>query len=1466
MRTPRPVPTGPGRLRRLLSGPLRAAENRPEHVQTEHVQTEHIRSGRSRAHRFLAATGALSLALVLLQIPAQAASAAPVASSSASAASGPSAERGTTQSLCGKPKPGFAACFAIRRTDVHSSLGLQPGTAGADEGPAGFSPADLRSAYALPADGGAGATIAIVDAYDDPTAESDLALYRAQFGLPACDTENGCFRKADERGGAAYPQADPDWAGEISLDLDMVSAIAPKAHILLVEADAPSNEDLGAAENTAVGLGAKYVSNSWGAYDDSAGNRAFDEAYFNHPGVAVVASSGDSGYGVSWPASSPYVTAVGGTSLARDSGTSRGWSESVWNSVNSVGIWGAPGSGCSVAEPKPAFQNDADCAGRSVADVSAVADPATGVAVYDSYTGGGWNVFGGTSAASPIIAGVYALAASPVATTYPQSYPYLTPSALNDVTKGDNASCANVGQCGYGTTPDCTPRYECAAGVGYDGPTGLGTPNGTAGFKPGPHATVDGTVTDSATGAPVAGATVALGGFQATTDAGGHWTIAAQVGSYPLSVSAFGYADADLGTLDLADGDTVTKDAALTAVPTRTISGTVRDGGGHGWGLYAEITLDGVPGTVFTDPKSGAYAVKVPADHTYTLHATALYPGYRTADATVAVTGASGEADFALPLDTTATLAPGYAITYHGGGLQSFDTSSAPGGWTVKNNTDAGGFAFDDPLNRGNQTGGGGRFAIVDDYALGWGPTDTELISPAYDFSKEKTPELDFDTSLPAALRLDDPTADVDVSTDGGATWKTVWHHTDVVSGPSHEVVPLTAYAGESDVTVRFHFSGSLTGYWEIDNVAIGTRALATVPGGLLVGQVGDANTGKGVTGATVRSTTAPADTGRSVASPGDPATGDGFYWAFSSATGKRAFTADLAGFGYPAVSQKVNVKADTVTSADFALHPASLRVNESAVGADVAWGDSKTVSVTVENTGGSPAHLALGEQAVGTAGTPLAPVTAAPERHAATTLTPTTAPEPGRAANVPRAGGSAEPSGDGDGGSAWQPAADLPGAGYGGIAAVVNGVLYAGLGEQPGGQWSNSLYSYDASSASWTKLADATTRRLNPAYGVIRGKLYVTGGKDAAGQPIAGGEVYDPATGAWSQIADQPTAYGESGSAVVGDKLYVVGGCDVLNCGTTDVQVYDPATDSWSAGAPYPRPVSYSSCATTDGVLYCAGGADEPSGVQPTDTASGYALDAAAGKWKPIADAPADFWGAATTAADGQLLVAGGDQLSAQAITNQAFSYDPARDAWSVLPNLAAPVLGAAAAPGWYVIGGEDELLAPQSAVSRLPGYDQPHADVPWLSEKASSLTVGAGRSVTVKLTLDATGMGSADLGEHQARLVIDSDIPYGSVSEPVSLSVTAPAGWGLLTGTVSGKDAAGSVAPLPGAVVQIDTKNGDFTLGTDPDGRYQLWLPAKDNPLTVIAAADGYQPDTRKVKIIKNGTTGADFTLAKR
>jgi subtilase family serine protease len=363
----------------------------------------------------------------------------------ADAAPSPTGQAHRSVKVCAAPTSGSAECHSWVRTDV-TPLAT----------PSGLGPAQLRSAYNLPSAAPTVQTIAIVDAYDDATAEADLGVYRTQFGLAACTRANGCFRKVDQNGGTHYPRRNTSWALEVSLDLDMASAICPNCHILLVEATTNSFTNLGAAENRAATMGANVISNSWGGSDAS---DATYGSYFKHSGVAITVSTGDSGYGVEYPASSHWVTAVGGTTLTAGGG-SRGWTETAW---------GGAGSGCSAFNAALSGAAGTGCANRAVADVSAVADPNTGVAVYDgtTYQGrAGWWVVGGTSASAPIIAGVYALAGN--AASIDNTYPYGHSSNFFDVTSGSNGTCP-------------TSQW-CTAAAGWDGPTGLGTPNGTGGF------------------------------------------------------------------------------------------------------------------------------------------------------------------------------------------------------------------------------------------------------------------------------------------------------------------------------------------------------------------------------------------------------------------------------------------------------------------------------------------------------------------------------------------------------------------------------------------------------------------------------------------------------------------------------------------------------------------------------------------------------------------------------------------------------------------------------------------------------------------------------------------------------------------------------------------------------------------------------------------------------------------------
>jgi len=353
------------------------------------------------------------------------------------------------KAVCGRVVGAVARCHAHVVTDSTGKM-----LTSAAPPISGKTPADLRDAYKITATGSSSTIVAVVDAFGYDTAEADLAVYRTQWGLPDCTTANGCFKKLNQKGEQGnYPPQNNGWALESALDLDMASAMCPNCQIWLVEGNTNSFRNLGHAVDTAAALGAHVISNSYGGGEGGYAPRF--EHYYDHPGVAVTASTGDAGYGVQAPADMPDVIAVGGTHLVAD-GSDRGWNETVWTGA---------GSGCSKQFAKPEWQKDKKCPGRMLADVSAVADPATGVAVYIQ---GHWTVVGGTSVSAPLIGGIFGANGGAVDRA---SSLYANSSAFFDVTTGHNGTCHAGAR-----------AYFCNGEVGYDGPTGLGTPNGSSAF------------------------------------------------------------------------------------------------------------------------------------------------------------------------------------------------------------------------------------------------------------------------------------------------------------------------------------------------------------------------------------------------------------------------------------------------------------------------------------------------------------------------------------------------------------------------------------------------------------------------------------------------------------------------------------------------------------------------------------------------------------------------------------------------------------------------------------------------------------------------------------------------------------------------------------------------------------------------------------------------------------------------
>jgi len=1322
-----------------------------------------------------------------------------------------------------------------------------------------ISPAALQQAYHLP-DGGDGMTVAIVDAYGYSTAEADLAVYRSYYGLRACTTANGCFTKIDQRGGANYPADDSGWSVETALDLDAVSSVCPKCNILLVQGDTASLDDLGTAVDTAAARpGVVAVSNSYGLDGEDPGVGAYDR-YYDHPGIAITVSAGDTGNVQSWPATNPNVTAVGGTNLTKDSSTARGWHESAWGTVRG-GAGG--GSGCSLYEPAPLWQKDVDtsCGPRkATADISADADPATGLGVYNTLGAGGWSQYGGTSLAAPLVAGMYALAGKPTPGTYPASYPYAATSQFTDVTEGVNGPCGTK---------------LCQAGPGWDGPTGLGTPYGVAGLTQGATGEIVGTVTDAATGKPVSGVALSAtasdnpGGtaFTATTGDDGHYDLHAPAGSYSVTASMFGYGSKTTDGVQVTVDQQVTGDFALNKLAARTVSGTVTDASGHGWPMRAKITLADHPDeAVYSDPYTGHYALSLPAGAAYTLHATAAdLSGYAASDTPVDLTTGSGAAtaDIGLGIDKSLCVATGYGWKYDGVGtdFEGWTGKTPQNGWTV---TDAKGngqtWAFSDPGKANNHTGGSGNFAIVDsDYYGAGAGQDTSLVSPVIDLGAVANPSIGFDTDYNG---VGGQTGMIDYSIDGGQTWTNVWTKTSIVSVRGHVDIPIPGAAGQSQVQVRFHFTGYGGAWWELDNVVVGRgRTCAPTPGALVAGVVRDHNTGTPLVGATVTSDAARDEFGVSTATPDDANLPDGYFAFFTTHTGNAGFTATDG--RYTPGKAALDVTADGVTEHDFDLGAGHLTVDTSAIRLTGQIGQTKsttslTKTVTFGNDGAEPVHVKLSESAAGNtaAGTPAsgAPAMVQP---ADTSFTDSVAPAAAPA-------GKAAPSGQQQPAAApWTPIADYASPVMDNAVASHAGKVYV-LGGSSGSASYAAAGVYDTAGGAWSPIANMPEALNGSSAGFVGNTLYLTGGWNAAGGTSKHTYAYRPADNTWTRVADLPVGLAAAGTAVLEGKLYVIGGCTTGSCTPTSKAVYsyDPTADAWATEPAYPTLVAFTACGGVGGEVVCAGGVNADANKPMTST---YALVPGAGGWTPQAALPVDAWGAASATSNGRLQVMGGSVNGGTSVTNQGFTYDPAADRWTALPNSGNTLYRGGAACGIYKIGGTPGGFKPVPYGEALPGYDDCGGDVAWLSENTTEFDVAPGRQVTVQVTGDATGITQP--GDFGASLDIGTDTPYATSGVAVTMHVDPPASWGKVAGTVA--DAAG--APVGGSVVQIcgqwSQKSGcgavTYTLRTDATGHYQLWLDKSLNSLAVQVTKDGYKPQFQIVKIKQGQVSTVDFTL---
>ncbi|WP_114907353.1 S8 family serine peptidase [Ornithinimicrobium murale] len=1072
---------------------------------------------------------------------------------------------------------------------------------------------------------------------------------------------------------------------------------------------------------------------------------------------------------------------------------------------------------------------------------------APGSNVRSAVPGSGYANYSGTSMAAPHAAGAVALLWS------------AAPSLVGDI-EGTRALLD-------GTAID-TDDTSCGGTAADNNVFGEGRLDALALIDAAPTGdtgTINGAVTDAENGDALADVNVAIEGpisrNTVTNDEGAYQALVT-AGDYTVTASKFGYGTATQTVTVTADSE-VTADFALEAAPSAALSGTVTDGSGHGFPVYAQISVAGSDVTTYSDPATGSYSLDLPTGATYTVEVTAQYPGYVTT--TTEVThDAEATQDFEVLVDAETCVAPGYGFQSDGV-IETFDGTTVPEGWSVVDHADSGQvWLFDNPDGRDNLTGGEGNFAIMDsDYFGSGGTQDTSLVSPSVDMSGLEEPVVGFKQDL---NYLSGEFADVDYSIDGGETWITVAHQQEDLRGPREDVFPMPEAAGQSDVQVRFHMGDAdYDWWWMVDDVFIGNRSCdPTIEGGYVVGTVSGTDSGEGVVGASVTSVDNPEESGTSVATPDDENLDDGFYWIFSTLTGAHDFEATAR--GYENQTQSVDVAASGVVQADFTLGSGFVEIDPTAITTYLEVGESITDTLTITNSGSGAAEVQLSEvggdfeilrangtkdlmsQMHETQGAPLQEIEAevSVAQHASL-----------------RFGTAGEPAARGVSADPWTDLTQLGSVNMDGRAVNLDGTWYLISGGSGSASY-DTVQRYNEADMTWTEVASLPSPRNAVATGVVNGEIVVTGGwvdSGVTGETL----VYDEGADSWTAVAENPNAVSAAGQAVADGKLYSVGGCTTASCTpmTNAVSAYDAASDTWETLADYPESVAFASCAGINGEVFCTGGNGGAAG-----TAASYVYSPDSDTWTAIADAPVDTWASQYAAANGMLVVNGGVQGGT--ITNATFAYDPTTDEWTDLPNSNTAVYRGAMACGLGKFGGSSGNFNATADAEYLPGFDDcgsAGTDVTWLSLGATEVTVPAGDSVTVEVTTDAN---VAQPGVYTAGIKVSTNTPQSFDAIPVTMNVSPPRPWGKLMGTVSGVDCDSATVGIDGATVDITPKRGDhpgWVLATNADGAYATWINTQDTRggVQLIAAKDGWRPKFAETNPARGTVRTVDFSLPK-
>jgi putative cell wall-binding protein/subtilisin family serine protease len=1076
---------------------------------------------------------------------------------------------------------------------------------------------------------------------------------------------------------------------------------------------------------------------------------------------------------------------------------------------------------------------------------------APGVNVRSSVPGGGYESFSGTSMASPHLAGAVALLWS------------AAPDLIGDV--------AFTRELLDGSAID-TPDDQCGGTDDDNNVYGEGRLDALALLDAAPigdTGRINGTVTDARDGAALPGATVRLEAERTrttTTGADGTYGLRLGSGDWAVTTSKFGYVP-DSATVTVPVDDTVVHDVALEPAATGTLTGTVTDGSGQGYPLYARISVQGVAGVgAYTDPVTGAYSLDLPLG-THVVMATAQLPGYLVESREVVVVeDGGGVADFGLLADPATCTAPGYSLVMDGL-TQSFDELVVPEGWTVEDLQGEGVvWRFDDPMQNGNFTGGKGGFAEANSM-LQPGVADTVLVSPPLDTTGMENVSVIFKQLFDT---LGSSTGAVEVSVDGGASWTVVHEQTSFVIENEVRLDLTDELGGATEARLRFRYLDpppETDLLWQIDDVFLGSRTCEPLGGGLVVGYVQDDVDGSGIVNAKVTSVDHPSDVGTSRATPDDPGLDDGFYWLHSTLVGSHPFRTTARNYGPD--EKEVSVQEGGVVRADFVLGQAILEVDPTSIETTVALGSADGGRFTVTNTGTSEAQIRFTErrgdfEILRADGSSMATQQVAAAKGAprvARAVDPylgssALREEPFRAASTTSPAPADEP---------WSDLAELPVPVTGNRIVNLEGVWYSvggfTFGDFPG------LFRYDAVTLQWQALAALPAGAVEmPLAAAADARIVLAGGWSSTGEPTSDTWIYDPEGDSWTAGAPMPTPVASMGVGVASGQVYAVGGCTTGMCMpmVDTVQSYDIATDTWSGHAPTQAPVAFASCGGLQGGIVCAGGVDAAESM--LDTTSFY--DPASDVWTSLSPAPVTLFAPASGTANDQLIAVSG--IQDDQLTNASWAYDLSTDTWSPLPNSNHAAFRGGGACGFVRAGGQDDASLVSSA-ELLPGYDgcaEGGADVDWLFLDTTEAVLAPGESVTVRVTTDSSFVNQP--GSYTAGVGIVANTPVAVEPVGVTMHVTPPLTWGKVTGTAYLEDCSGG--QVAGDSITVDIRPvregvGDgWVIATDHEGSYARWINTQVGTLRMTATLTGYRPDTHLVDLVRGGTVAQDFSLLDR